>query len=689
MKHLRLFMITLSSSVPILFASSCGKWMPSKKKSPHRALHERGLEFDVSKVTLYGNCDFKGGSTAFGTGSFNKNKLGKVGNDNASSLRVPQGFKVTLYEHDDKSGTSKTFTSDVKCLWNTDFNNKTTSLEVTRIEAEPSNMVTVYGDCKYKGGFQTFSTGNFNKNKLGDVRDNNASSLRVPAGYKVTLYDNNGRQGTSKTFTSDVECLWNTDFNNKTTSLTVSKIGEEESGKVTLYGDCGYKGDSTAFSAGSFNKNQLGDVGNDDVSSLRVPKGYQVKLYEHDGRKGTSKTYTSDVECLWNSGFNNKTTSLTVSLLGDSSTEVDNDTGDDDSNEDMSSSDRSIDIGTKFGGGVDQFYKDKGLSRSGDKTLKQMEAAIIAQDALYRGDINAARKIVKDIKSDMGGWYNGNWRGGNEGSTRIRLGDRGPMRSLMMMETVVDRADRKKSCDFTVLAIVARCQRIDGQDKIIDSRIAENDYVKIREAADIWLRWLGAITDTNPKLEFYEVDKCVGSWGSKSFPNQPETANQVPSWIRENVDQYIGIFPRKGSRSQMGGQGRYEEQAFLLNDDIAYLNHSGGPNGQSTNSRINGAWTNVERRLYFSDWFSHEFLHWLTWKYDREYKLEPYLHSWFNLSTWPNDFTQSGGGEAQYVREALTKRFFKDDGVDPLVKRLKKSKTCRSRGADNSVLTRN
>ena len=219
----------------------------------------------------------------------------------------------------------------------------------------------------------------------------------------------------------------------------------------------------------------------------------------------------------------------------------------------------------------------------------------------------------------------------------------------------------------------------------------EDSHSIIKESADIWVRWLGAVTDTNPKLEVYEIEECVASWdgGRAMFPITEDAGRQIPQAIRDRVDQYIGIFPAQSGdgSSMMGGQGRYENQAMLLNDDPAMIRWRGQGRNGGRNARIDGEWTSVERRLYFSDWYSHEFLHWLAWKYRSEYDLEPYLHSWFNSGTWNANFDQGCTSEKCYVQQAMEKLFWVDDGVEPLVGRVKKSRECKSRGTDDTVMT--
>lgn len=84
------------------------------------------------EVTIYQNGDYQGRASSFAPGRYNVDSLGWVGNDQASSVKVPSGFKVTLFEHADWSGRSKVFTSSANYIGD-DFNDRVSSLIVEKI----------------------------------------------------------------------------------------------------------------------------------------------------------------------------------------------------------------------------------------------------------------------------------------------------------------------------------------------------------------------------------------------------------------------------------------------------------------------------------------------------------------------------------------------------------------------------
>jgi len=77
-----------------------------------------------------------------------------------------------------------------------------------------------------------------------------------------------------------------------------------------LFTECSYKG--TSFKTPIGRAGLCSDIGlpNDDLSSMKIPNGYTLRLFEHGGFQGASKDYTGNVQCLVCSDFNDKASSL-------------------------------------------------------------------------------------------------------------------------------------------------------------------------------------------------------------------------------------------------------------------------------------------------------------------------------------------------------------------------------------------
>ncbi|MBD2485856.1 hypothetical protein [Planktothrix sp. FACHB-1365] len=83
---------------------------------------------------------------------------------------------------------------------------------------------------------------------------------------------------------------------------------------VTVYQDAGYEGVSQELSEGSYNIDDL-ELGNDQLSSLKIPAGFQVTLYEHANFEGRSITFTEDTPWVGDD-FNDITSGIVVERIG-------------------------------------------------------------------------------------------------------------------------------------------------------------------------------------------------------------------------------------------------------------------------------------------------------------------------------------------------------------------------------------
>lgn len=90
------------------------------------------------------------------------------------------------------------------------------------------------------------------------------------------------------------------------------EVPDTDSAEVIVYQHKDYGGKSLALKEGQYNMRQLSPVGNDAISSLKVPEGYTVILYEHSDYKGKTLTCTKDTPWLGSHKFNDLTSSIKV-----------------------------------------------------------------------------------------------------------------------------------------------------------------------------------------------------------------------------------------------------------------------------------------------------------------------------------------------------------------------------------------
>ncbi|MFB2981081.1 Cys-every-fifth RiPP peptide CefA [Microseira sp. BLCC-F43] len=219
------------------------KWLLSEvTPAPEGALFEK-------KATVYKNDNFNLPSQELGLGTYYIEDL-EFGNDQISSVRVPEGVRVIMYEHADFKGDKRMLVGDYDLWSNNDFNDKTSAILVEEV-------ATFYQDTNYSGkklilgigrydlaliggsaGTPPYGTGDFDINWKDII-----SSMKVPSGLLVTLYEHHDFTGRSWVFNEDVpdfsQYSYPGDFlaNNQVCSIIIKAVGVVIPNNVLNFGD--------------------------------------------------------------------------------------------------------------------------------------------------------------------------------------------------------------------------------------------------------------------------------------------------------------------------------------------------------------------------------------------------------------------------------------------------------------------
>ena len=94
--------------------------------------------------------------------------------------------------------------------------------------AGATGVATAYQDCNYAGYAAALPEGRYTLSQLQarGIRNDDLSSLRVNAGYQVTLYQDDNFAGPSVTKTADTACLVGDGFNDRATSVVVARVNQ-------------------------------------------------------------------------------------------------------------------------------------------------------------------------------------------------------------------------------------------------------------------------------------------------------------------------------------------------------------------------------------------------------------------------------------------------------------------------------
>lgn len=253
------------------------------------------------RVIVYNDVDFTGANTALtanwaGGGAFDRN---------IRSIRVPPGARVTIYDRRDYAGTQAVLTED----WNPGSSawwiGRIRSIRVDYAQIQPpvgprpptppvtGNFPVIYAQANYQGPAQAV------ERDWAGSRDWNGfphriRSIRVPAGWRLTLYERANFGGTETVITSNISWKAGDYWNGRVLSIRVSRDGggpqppTPPTGEYpAIYAQSNYKGMSL-----SIERDWAGSVAWSGfpyrVNSIRVPRGWYLVLYSQRNFGGES-----------------------------------------------------------------------------------------------------------------------------------------------------------------------------------------------------------------------------------------------------------------------------------------------------------------------------------------------------------------------------------------------------------------
>ena len=323
-------------------------------------------------ATLYEHSNYGGWAVSLEEGSYDyKDILAKgIVNDQISSLRVSDGYKVTIYDDEGFKGKSKEFTSDASYVGD-EMNDKTSSIKIEKINNQTSTT-TSYNTVKlpngkysiksvvnekyvaaenggsdpivanrdsYGGSWETFYLINNDDGTVSLKADANNKYVCAVLDEENQLVPRSESVGTWEKFQiykiSDTEYGLKSAENGKYVKVdldnggkliagsdsiagaweafNIEKLGDEtSSAKATFYENSNYSGWSVALSEGRYDYGTMISKGikNDQISSVKVADGYKVTLYNDERFAGSKKTLFTDASGLGD--FNDKTSAIVI-----------------------------------------------------------------------------------------------------------------------------------------------------------------------------------------------------------------------------------------------------------------------------------------------------------------------------------------------------------------------------------------
>ncbi len=337
---------------PLVFIAVSAKDPGHSKSNKHPLPVSASVNPNLeNQVVIFADCYLKGASATLPAGSYRAYQLG-IGNDVLSSLHIPTGYTVTIYSDDNFRGRSASFSANVYCL-DRDWNDQVSSIVIAANNYNGGynnnnnnnggnnnnnnnngynnggynnnnnngnidyNKVSVYEECNYRGPSANLEVGRFDVGQFG-IRNDVLTSLRVPRGYRVVLFENRGFSGPSIEFRDDKSCITGY-WARKTSSIIVERTYDNNNNgnsgintnSVIMYADSWYRGDKQSFSEGefpSFNGASL----NSNVSSINIPNGFVVTVYDMPKFRGSSYTFSTSILNLSSYKWNDRIQSFRI-----------------------------------------------------------------------------------------------------------------------------------------------------------------------------------------------------------------------------------------------------------------------------------------------------------------------------------------------------------------------------------------
>ena len=288
-------------------------------------------------AVVYTDPFFRGRAQLLYPGAYRGYQLTQVGENAISSIMLAPGYRAIAFTGSNFDGASIIFNSSNNNLHGSypSWGNRIRSIIVERLSHQPNiiqpitqpppinnnpNTVVMYGDANFGGAAQAFPIGNYRGNQLHIVGQRTISSVSVPPGLKVIAYEGPEFNGAAREIVRTIENLVQEGlgWNDRISSFIVQRsngapapvIGRPEpmppvrpqpsnnsqpSG-VFAYADAYFSGAVQQLMMGHTNGSQLSLVGQRTISSIKIPPGIKVTVYEGANFDGDYRvlSYTID-----------------------------------------------------------------------------------------------------------------------------------------------------------------------------------------------------------------------------------------------------------------------------------------------------------------------------------------------------------------------------------------------------------
>ncbi|MDQ3221433.1 MAG: beta/gamma crystallin-related protein [Acidobacteriota bacterium] len=255
-------------------------------------LFSENITAQYGQVVIYNDFNFQGANIPL-----NGNWNGDRGFDrNIKSIRVPQGYKVTIYREKNFKGTESPLTEDWTSFIGSPWIGNIRSIRVERVAVQPptsGNFPVIYAQPNFQGPAEAIENGYAGRRDW-EGSPHRIRSIRVPAGWKLTLYTERNYRGTETMITSDISWEPGAFWNGRARSIRVTRdSGTVPGGFAVVYAQNNYNGPAMVVER-DWPGHRDWDGRPHRIRSIRVPQGRPIMVYERANYRGKSYLVTSD-----------------------------------------------------------------------------------------------------------------------------------------------------------------------------------------------------------------------------------------------------------------------------------------------------------------------------------------------------------------------------------------------------------
>ena len=306
-------------------------------------------------VTIFQNPNFSGGKWSAPVGSYRSNQILYIGPGTTQSVYVPYGYRLVAFTGSSLNGSSRVFNSGSYYNLASDapgWSRAINSMVVERVSDmnQPGSVsgtsgVVVFVDAFYRGSSSLFGMGSVNTQQLGSVFTRSISSIQIPNGWRVVVYDGPNFTGNYRILTYSIDNFGsegNGQWNDRIMSMVIEpnngqpvnapgrpqpggvvtnempsrpQPGVNSGDMVLAYADIGYQGSTQPLPVGSYRGDQLAGTPPRTISSIRIPQGYKVTVYDGPNFNGDYRVLTYSIDNFVSEGggkWNDRISSIIV-----------------------------------------------------------------------------------------------------------------------------------------------------------------------------------------------------------------------------------------------------------------------------------------------------------------------------------------------------------------------------------------